>query len=450
MQVSVETVSNIERRLLVDVPAERVDVEVNKRLQKASQTIRIDGFRPGKVPMRVIKQRYGSSVRQEVVGEVLRDTFYEALTQEKLQLAGTPNIEPQIDKAGEDLKYTATFEVYPEISLQDVSQLEVEQVVSEITDTDIETMIENLRKQHIEYVNVNRQAKDEDQLTIDFVGTQNGEEFSGGSAQDQKLILGSKSMIEGFEGGLLDSKAGDEKTLDLTFPEDYNSEELAGKEVRFVVTVKEIAEPSLPEIDAAFIEKFGVSDADESKFREEIRNNMERELTSALQAKTKSRIVDSLLAANQVDIPSGLLGEEIQRMKKEMVQQYGGGGQGFDASVLPDDLFKDQASKRVASGLLISQYIKDNSIRIEESRLDAKIEEMASTYQDPAEVIGYIKSNEQQMDQVRSLILEEQTIEMLLEKIQVVEVKKSYEDAIKPDEPPVSEEEAASEEVEAG
>lgn len=445
MQVSVESITNIERRITVGVPAERIETEVESRLKKAAQNARIDGFRPGKVPLKIIKQRYGAGVRQEVVGEVMQQTFYDAITQEKLNPAGQPQIEPKTMEEGKDLEYVATFEVYPEVTVADLSGIEVERQSATIEPSDVDNMIEQLRKQQSKMEQVDREAQDGDQVDINFKGTLDGEEFEGGSAENTPLVLGSGRMIPGFEDGLVGLKAEQETVLKLTFPEEYHAKEMAGKDVEFAVTVNSVSEPTLPELNDEFFALFGVEEGGEEKFREEITKNMGRELKNAIKNKVKSQVVVGLVKAHDIDLPKALLDQEVNRLRQEMVQQYGGGGQGFDPSMLPADLFMDQAKQRVSMGLIINQYIEDQNVELDNDRVETMIDEMAQSYESPEEVIEYIKGNEQQMAQLKSVALEDQVIDSLLESMKITDVTCSYEDAIKPPEPPMPEEEEGEE-----
>ena len=439
MQVSVESVNNIERRITVGVPAERIETEVQKRLQEASQNVRIDGFRPGKVPMRVIKQRYGAGVRQEVVGEVIRETYMEALTQEKLTPAGPPSIEPKELEEGKDLEFVATIEIFPEITIADMSALEIETVTATVVPDDVNAMVERLRNQQSTSVEVDRKSKLEDEVIIDFVGTKDGEEFEGGVAQDQPLVLGSNSMIPGFEEGIVGLKKGEEKVLELTFPEEYQAEDLAGKDVAFTVKVKSVNEKAPAELNDEFFVKFGVTEGGEEKFREDITKNMERELKGAIKNKVKARVMNALLSAHDIELPKSLVDQEIDRLRQEMVQQIGGDQGGFDPATLPAELFTGEAEKRVSSGLIVNRYIDVNKIQQDETRLRTLIEEMASTYEDPKEVIDYIYTDEKQLSQFSNMAMEDQVIDAILAELKTTEVAASYEDAIKPDAPEVEE-----------
>ena len=433
MQVSIETTSGLERRLTVGVPAERVDSEVNTRLQKAAKNVRLDGFRPGKVPMKVIRQRFGAGVRQEVLGEVMSQSFQEAVMQEKLRPAGQPNIEPKMLEAGKDLEYIATFEVFPDVEVADMSGFEVEQVVATVEDSDIDNIIEVFRKEQGSLEDVERAAADGDTVNIDYVGTKEGEEFSGGSAQGSNLELGSSQMIEGFEAGVEGMSAGDEKTLSLTFPEEYHNEDLKGAAVEFKVKLNSVKERKLAELDSELFTKYGVEEGGVDKFREEIGQNMERELKNAVRANLKQQVMDAVISAHEsLEIPRALLQQEIGAMRQQMMQQFGGmGGQELDLeSLLPEEMFKDKAEPRVKLGLILSEMINRDELKADPDKVRETIEEMASTYQDPEEVINYYYSNQEQLSSVESKVLEDQVVDKLLESATIKESECSYQDAI--------------------
>lgn len=429
MQVSVETTSGIERRMTIGVPAERVEQEVEKRLKEAAKTVKMNGFRPGKVPLKVVRKRFGQGVRQEVLGEVMRETYMEAIQKEEVQPAGMPKFEPKTVDEGKDFEFTATFEVLPEIEIGDTSKISVEKPKSEVLEKDINQMIDNLRRQQAEMKEVKRKAKKKDVMTLDFVGTVDGEEFEGGKAEDHQLTLGEGQMIPGFEEQLIGAKTGEEHTLDVTFPEDYQNEELAGKDAQFKVTVKKVEEPQLPKLEPEFFKAFGLEAETEEEFREEVRKNMERELKNAINNKVKQQVIDGLLEVTEFEVPQGLVDQEIDRMKQEAVQQFGGQ---MDPSQLPSELFQDQAVKRVKTGLLFQEVLKKEELKAEDSEVDAKIQEIASTYQDPDEVIQHYNSNPEQKQQVESAVLEDKVVDKVLENAKVKEKKYKYEDAVKP------------------
>jgi len=432
MQVSVETTSGLERKMTVEIPSNRIDSEVETRLKDTAKRVRIDGFRPGKVPMREVKRRYGLGVRQEVLSELMRSTYFEAVMQEKLNPAGAPSIEP-VDGAEESsFSYVATFEVYPELEVKGMDSIEVVRPKVEISEDDVTEMIDILRKQQATWEVVERAAADGDQVTIDYVGTKDGEEFEGGKAENAPLTLGSNTFIPGFEDGLVGSKAGDEKVLDLTFPEDYGNEDLAGAAVQFAVTVKSVSEQKLPELDEEFFARFSVEGGDETAFRAEVKKNMERELDQAVKNKVKNQVMDGLVAQNEVDIPASLINEEIDRMRQQAVQQFGG-AQGFDPKSLPAEMFQDQAQKRVHVGLVVAEIIKSNELAADDAKVDAMLNEMASVYQEPQQVIDWYKNNPEQLNQLKAVVLEEQVVEKVLESAKVEDKEMSYQDAVKPE-----------------
>ncbi|MCB1844043.1 MAG: trigger factor, partial [Halioglobus sp.] len=408
MQVSIETTSGLERRLTVGVPAQRVDGEVDSRLAKAARNVRLPGFRPGKVPMKVMRQRFGAGVRQEVLGEVMSQSFQEAVVQEKLRPAGQPSIEARNIDPGKDLEYVATFEVFPEVELVNLENLAVERLTAEVTDSDVDDIIEVFRRQQGSWEAADRSAQAGDKVNIDYTGTRDGEPFDGGSAQGSDLELGSGKMIPGFEDGIVGMRAGDEKTLQLRFPEDYHSEELKGAEVEFAVKVNAVQEMVPAPLNEELFSKYGVEEGGEAQFRTEVGENMARELKNAIQAKVKQQVMDALLAAHEsVDVPRALVQQEISAMRNQMFQQFGGAAnQNLDLkSLLPDEMFLENAERRVKLGLVMAEIISKKEIRADAERVRSTIEEMASTYQDPQEVIDYYYGNQQQLAAVESKVL---------------------------------------------
>jgi len=430
MQVSVETTSGLERKLIIDIPATTVEEEIAKRLNQVSRTARIDGFRAGKVPMRVIKQRYGKGVRQEVLGEQMQHGFIQAVTQEKLNPAGAPQVEPVVDKEGQDFQFTAVFEVYPEVELSGLDAIEVEKLTAQVTDADMDNMLDILRKQQATFTETDEAAKDGDRVKIDFDGYVDGEAFEGGKAEGHSLVLGSKSMIPGFEDQIVGAKKGEEKTITVTFPEDYQAENLKGKEAEFKIAVQAVEVSELPELNEEFFKKFGVEASSEEEFRTEVRKNMERELKQAEVRHAKTQVLDGLVEQNTIEVPSALVDQEIGRMQQQAVQQFGGGQQ-MDASMLPRELFADQAEKRVKLGLLINAAVEKFSVKADQEKVDALIEDMASTYQDPEQVKEYYKNNQEQLSQLEALAVEEQVVEELLAQAKVSEKESSYEEIVK-------------------
>lgn len=427
MQVSVESTSALERRMTVEVPEERIDGEVKSRLQRLARTAKVKGFRPGKVPLKVVAQQYGKQVRDEVVGEVIQATYFEAINQEKLQPAGMPSIEPTVNDEGKSLQYTATFEVMPEVELADISGTKLEKVSAEVSDEDLDKMIENLRQQRAEWKPVKRKAKKGDRLNIDFHGTIEGEEFSGNNGESVDLTLGSGRMIDGFEKGLVGAKTGEEHTLDLTFPEDYGHKEVAGKPVQFQVKVNSVEEPVLPEVDEEFAKGFGIGDGSLEALRSEVRQNMERELAQAVSGKNKQAVMDKLVEINKLEVPQALIDNEAENLKQQMMQQMhipdGKSAPGLDAS-----LFKGEAERRVTLGLLVAKLIEANDLKVDEDKVKAKVEEIAATYEQPEQVVNWYMADKSRLAQVENLLLEDEVVDWVFGQADVSESKSSFDE----------------------
>jgi trigger factor len=434
MQVSVETTSGLERRLIVGVPAARIDSAVDSRLQNAARTIKLDGFRPGKVPMRVVRQRFGESVRMEVLGEVMNESFYEAIQQQGLKPAGRPNIEPKSLEAGKDVEFVATFEVFPEVEAKDYSSIEVKRPVSEITAADIDKMIENLRQQRAEWQPVERAAASGDKANIDYLGTKDGVAFDGGKAEGSDLELGSGRMIPGFEDGIVGMSAGEEKVLALSFPDDYHSEDLKGAAVEFKITVNSVSEKKLPDLDEALFEAFGVKEGGEEAFRAEVEKNMARELKNATKSRIKNQVMEGVLAIHSdLQVPKALVSQEIDALRNQQMQQFGAMAEKLNAAdILPDELFRENAERRVKLGLVLNELISIEGIKAEEDKVRAALEEMAASFEDKDEIINWYMSNPQQLQQIEGMVIEEEVVEKLLEKSKVSEETLSYEEVMSP------------------
>ena len=432
MQVSVETTEGLERKLTIAIPGDRVDMAVNARLQEAAQTIRLNGFRQGKVPLKVVKNKFGKGVRQEVVGELMNQTYFEAIAQESLKPAGQPRIEPTRMDEGKDVEFVAVFEVYPEIELPDFAAIKAERLVAEVSDDDIDEMVETLRKQRQTWVPVERAAADGDMVNIDYVGKKEGEGFQGGKAAGQNLVLGSERMIPGFEDGVIGKCAGDDFTLQLKFPDEYHSEELAGAEVEFELKLNTVSEQSLPEVNEDFFKSFGVEEGGMEAFRDEVRNNMQREMKTASRNKLKTTLMDALISDLEVAIPAALMSNEIHQLKHQTVQQMGG-GQGFDPNNMPDDLFREQAKRRVTLGLILGEVISQQGIQADADKVRDAVEEIAATYESPEEVVKWYYSNEEQLQGIESSVIEDQVFDYIIEQAQVSDKGVSYQDVIKPE-----------------
>lgn len=432
MQVSVETMSGLQRRMTITVPAARVDSEVDQRISKAARTVRMDGFRPGKVPLAVVKKRFGASIRQEALGDLIRECFYEAVTQEKLNPAGFPTIESVKDEGNADLAFVASFEIYPEVKLGNFADIKVERPVGEVSEADIDKMIDTLRRQRATWTDSAEPAKDGDRLDIDFDGSVDGVAFDGGSAKGFSLVLGSNRMIPGFESGLVGAKAGEERTLNVTFPADYQAENLKGKAAVFKVKVNKVQTPVLPELDEAFIKSFGVQDGTVEKFRADVRKNMEREFRQAIKNKIKGQVLDGLVSTHTLEIPSALVANEISRLRQNMLKQFGGNAKNVNPDMLPDELFAEQARRSVTLGLLIGEIIKSAELKVDAARVRSLINEVAESYENPAEVVNWYYANQEQIQQVEAVVLEDQVVDYVLGKSQVSDKPASYEEVLRP------------------
>ncbi|MBH2872315.1 trigger factor [Serratia nevei] len=419
MQVSVETTQGLGRRLSITVPADTIKQAVKKELINAAKSVRIDGFRKGKVPMNIVEQRYGASVRQDVLGEAMQRSFVDAIIKEKINPAGAPNYVPGEYKEGEDFTFAVEFEVYPEVELKGLENIEVEKPVVEVNDEDVDAMLDTLRKQQATWKETDRAAEAEDRVTVDFTGSIDGEEFEGGKASDFVLAMGQGRMIPGFEEGLVGHKAGEEFSIDVNFPEDYHAENLKGKAAKFAIVLKKVEERELPELTEEFIKRFGVADGSVAGLRTEVRKNMERELKGAVRNRIKSQAIDGLVSANEIDVPAALIDGEIDVLRRQAAQRFGGNEK--QALELPRELFEEQAKRRVVVGLLLGEVISTNDLKADEDRVKTLIEEMASAYEDPSEVIEFYSKNKELMNNMRNVALEEQAVEALLAKAKVTE-----------------------------
>ena len=426
MQVSVEAGEGLERKLTVQVPAETVEMEVNNRLNSIKNTVRIDGFRPGKVPFKVVKQKYSGSILQEVAGELMQSTFREAVTQENLQPAGDPVIKTEELALGKAMEYTATFEVYPEVALAPVADLAIEKTEASVEDSDVEKMIDVLRKQKMDWTEVERAAANDDRISIDFVGSVDGEKFDGGSASDMPIVLGAGQMIPGFEEHLLGLKAGDETTFKVSFPEDYASSELAGKEAEFAVTAKKIEEPKMPEVDEEFAKAFGVESGDVEQLKSDIKDNMARELDRKLRTMLKSNVMDALVAANAIDVPTAIVQQEAETLKKQTEVQTPG-------SNLTVDAFMEDAKRRVQLGMILAEVAKTSELQIDADMIKQRVEEMAKDYDDPDEFVNYYMGNQELLSGIQTLVMEDKVVDWIAEQASISTKKSSFDEVMNPE-----------------
>jgi trigger factor len=426
MQVSVESGEGLERRMRVELPAEQVDQEVEKRLERIARTARMNGFRPGKIPLSVVRRRFGGQVRQEVYGELIQSSFSDALKQQNLHPAGEPQIEPVQDSDSAAFAYTAVFEVFPEFQLAELDKLSVRRPVVEIEDADVDRMIEKLRRQRVEWREVERGAADGDLVKVSFVGKVDGEPFEGGEGKDVALVLGSKRMIPGFEDALIGAASGDQRNLDLQFPDDYRVETLAGKPVTFEVQVISVSEPELPEVDEQFARLFGVDEGGVEAFRRDVRSSMQRELDQKIRARVKSQVMDGLLEAHQFEVPKSLIDREVERLRQEARSQVSASGKPSGLE-LPRELFEVQARRRVTLGLIIGNVIQTKGMKVDPERVRRVIEEHASSYEQPQELIDWYYNNREHLSSVESVVMEDQVVDWVAAKAQVEDEKMSFE-----------------------
>jgi trigger factor len=425
MQVSVESISKLERRMQVQVPAERVSKEIAERLKKLSRTARLKGFRPGKAPLTVIRQQFGVQVHREVIGELLQSSFAEAVTERRLSPAGNPRIEPQSIDEGQDLKYVATFEVFPEVALQPMDSLELDRVTAEVVESDIDAMIERLRKQQLKYLPVTRAAAAGDKVTIDFLGKIDGTEFTGGKGENIAIVLGDGKMLPQLEQGLIGAAPGEHRDIDVNFPADYRVAELAGKLAIFGTEIKTVEEPTLPDIDEEFCKSFGVTEGGIPKLREDVAANMRRELEQNLRNRNKTAVMEKLYQANPIDVPNALLESQIRDMQIETMRRTGA----KDVSQAPPrEPLVEPARRRVALGLIVNDVIRRENLVLDPKRADARLDEMVGAYGDAAALKRAYQQNADAMRQVEGLALEDQVVDWILAHAKVRETVSSFKE----------------------
>ena len=421
MQVSVEAGEGLERTLKIQIPTETVETQVESRLRSMLPRVKIDGFRPGKVPMKIVRQHYGDQVFQEVAGELIQNSFRDALTQENLSPAGEPSIATDGIKQGQPLEYTATFEVYPDVELAPAAGMKLEKITSEVTDADVDKMVETLRKQRSTWNEVERAAGDDDRVTIDFKGTVGGEAFDGGSAENVPVVLGSGAMIPGFEEQLQGLKAGDETTFKVGFPDDYKAEHLAGKEAEFAVTVKTVEESSLPAVDEEFARAFGVEDGSTDKLREDIRGNMERELNNRLRNELKNAVMDKLIEQNPIEVPAALVRQEAETLRQQTAAQMPGAAQ-------PVEAYMEEATRRVKLGLILAELVKTAAIQPDVDKVRERVETMSKDDEDPDEFVRYYQSNPQLLRGIETLVMEDMVVDWVVDQADVTETGRSFDE----------------------
>ena len=431
MSVNVETLEKLERKIILTIPAERIKFEIDKRLQKLARTARMDGFRPGKVPMDVVKKQYGYGVHQEVLNERVGQAFYEAVNEAGINIAGRPTINELAHEGNTDMQFEAIFEVFPEVKLGDLSALEVEKIDAQIDEAAIDRTIEILRKQRRTFNqrSAEQPAQDGDRVTINFEGKIDGEPFDGGKAEGFQYLVGEGQMLKEFEDAVRGMKVGESKTFPLAFPEDYHGKDVAGKTADFLVTVKKIEAANLPEVDEALVKSLGIEAGTVEALRADIRKNLEREVKFRLQSRNKQAVMDALVSVAELDLPNAVVQSEVQRLlegaRADLKQR---GIKDAETAEIPHDIFLPQAERRVRLGLVVAELVKANNLEATPEQLKTHVDELAASYEKPEEVVRWYFGNRQRLADVEAIVIENNVTEFVLGKAKVADKQVSFEE----------------------
>ncbi|EGV35871.1 trigger factor [Neisseria weaveri] len=432
MSVTVETLENLERKIVLSLPWAEINEETDKRLKQTQRRVKIDGFRPGKAPLKMVASMYGASVQNDVMNEKVQKAFYDVAVNEKLKVAGFPRfeaVEGQDDQ--ESFQVAAIFEVFPEVTVGDLSAQEIEKVTASVGDEEVEKTIEILRKQRTRFNHVEREAQNGDRVIIDFEGKIDGELFEGGASQNYPFVLGNGQMLPEFEAGVLGLKEGESKDVEVNFPEDYHGKDVAGKTAVFTITLKNVSEATLPEVDEQFAKALGIEDGDVAKMREEVRKNVAREVSRRTKDQTKEAVMEALLKATEIQLPNALVAEESARLAEEMKQNFVNQGMADAANLnLPADMFKEQAERRVALGLILAKLVDDNKLEPTEEQIKAIVNDFAESYEDPQEVIDWYFADKQRLQGPTSLAVEANVVDFVLSKAKVTEKALSFDEVM--------------------
>ena len=432
MSVTVETLENLERKVIVSLAWADINAETDKRLKQTQRRVKIDGFRPGKAPLKMVASMYGASAQNEVMNELVQRAFYDIAVSENLKVAGFPRfegVEEQDDK--DSLKIAAIFEVFPEVSIGDLSASEIEKVTSEVGDAEVEKTVEILRKQRTRFNHVDRAAQNSDRVIIDFEGKIDGEPFAGGSSKNYAFVLGSGQMLPEFEAGIAGMKAGESKDVEVNFPEDYHGKDVAGKTAVFTITLNNVSEATLPEVDAEFAKALGIADGDVAQMREEVKKNVAREVERRTQEQTKESVMEALLKAVELQVPNALVNDEAARLAEEMKQNFVNQGMANAGQVnLPADMFKEQAHRRVALGLILAKLVEENKLEPTEEQIKAVVANFAESYEDPQEVIDWYYADASRLQGPTSLAVESNVVNFVLGKAKVTEKTLSFDEVM--------------------
>ena len=431
MQVTVETTQGLERRMRVEIPEQRIKGEVDRRLGDLARNVRIPGFRPGKAPARIVARHYGRQVRDEVVGGIVQESLIDALDQEQLRPAETPRIAPLETGAGDGVSYTATFDVFPDISLPRFDSVEIARPVATVADEDVDRMLETMRIQRRKWKTVERTATPSDRVVVDLEAVVDGEPFDDAAETELPVRLDAQHMIDGFEEGLVGTQAGEDRTLDLQFPQSY-PEHLAGKPVRFNVKVRRVEEPEIPDIDAAFAESFGVVEGGIEALRGQVRADMERELADRLRAVLKQRVMESLLAGDELDLPESMVRNETTRVMQRRREELMHSGIDPEQVELDPAAFEKPVRRRLSLDLFVAEIIKEHRIELDHAQVRVRVETIASTYQEPVKVLDWYYSDRERLSAIESAVFEDQVVEWILERAQITDEQTSFDQVMNP------------------
>lgn len=434
MAVTIETLSPLERRFNLSIPADQIEKEVSSRLQRLARTTRMPGFRPGKVPMKMMASAYGPQVRSEVISDAIQKGFTDTVTEQKLQVAGYPRIEPAQNAADAaaaandpKFEFTATFEVYPEVKVGELSALSIEKPTAAVGDAEVDQTLEILRKQRVQFAPAERAGQAGDRVTLDFVGKIDAVAFPGGSSEDFAFVLGEGQMLPEFDSAATGLSKGDTKTFDLKFPDDYQGKEVAGKTAQFTITIKKVEAPTLPALDAEFAKTLGVADGNLDKMRADVRGNLEREVKKRLQTRVKNNVMQALFENVKIEVPKALVQMDIERLTEQARADLAQRGVKQDMP-LPPDLFQAQAQRRVTLGLILNELVKSNGLEAKAEQVRAVVDEFAQSYEDPTEVVRWYYSDKQRLADVEALALEENVVAHVLSKAKVTEKAEGFDE----------------------
>ena len=428
MQNNQETQSALERRIDMSVPMADIDKEVESRLKRMARTVKMPGFRPGKVPLKIVAQTYGAQARSEAIGAAVEKSFTEAVREQNLRVAGSPRIEPKDSDDESAIAFSAVFEVYPEIELGDLGEQKVERPVLQVGDAEVDKTIDVLRKQRTVFEPTDRETQEGDRVIIDFTGRKDGEEFEGGKAEDFPFVVGAGSMLKDFETAVQGMKAGDSKTFEMTFPEDYHAQQLAGQTVSFDVTLKAVEAPRLPEVDAEFAKALGVADGDVAKLRDEVKTNLEREVKRRIQSKVKEQVMNALLEVNPVEVPKALIEAESRQLAENAKRDLEMRGMNAQDVAVQPSWFTEQAERRVKLGLIMAELVKQKELHAKPEQIRTLVEEMAQSYEDPSELVRWYYAQPERLSQAEAVVIEDNVVEWVVSQVQTTDAEIGFDE----------------------